>query len=100
MIIVTAYHPRAEEMCGFIPSFLREHDPRPAKEQFNERYLGGWNPFSGFEMQKDKSLKYPNDRPEYMVASIEFNNETIYIYNHAWVAIVQQDGTYEVARMD
>lgn len=100
MIIIIAYHPNAADLCGFIPHFLDETDERPAREQFEERYIGGWHPFNGFTMEKDKSLTYPNDRPVHVVASIEFHGETIYIYPHAWVAIVQQDGTFEVARMD
>lgn len=27
-------------------------------------------------------------------------HETIYLYQHAWVCIVQEDGSFEVSRMD
>jgi hypothetical protein len=32
---------------GLIPGFLDERDPRPAKEQIAEKYLGGWLPLPG-----------------------------------------------------
>lgn len=32
---------------GYIPYFLSENDQRPAKEQFVERYVGGWHPLRG-----------------------------------------------------
>jgi hypothetical protein len=98
------YPPRAViEALGFIPEFLNDLDPRPAREQFNESYAhgGGWRKFDGFEMDpKDHGITYPGD-PTYMpLASLTLRDETIFIYPHAWVAIVQPDGTYEIARMD
>jgi hypothetical protein len=97
------FHPRAADLVGFIPEFLWEHDQRPAKEQFNERYAhgGGWQPFEGFWVgSEDKSLNYPEDPPILPVAKIKFRQETIYVYPHAWVMIVQADGSHEIARMD
>lgn len=45
------------DMLGFIPSFLDIDDPRPAGEQFDERYK--WKPFRGFKMQQNGNLVYP-----------------------------------------
>ena len=41
------------EEWGFIPSFLHADDPRPAAEQFNERYPGGWQNFPGLTFNRD-----------------------------------------------
>ena len=86
---------------GFIPTFLHDDDPRPAKEQFNDRYLGGWNKFSGFTFnESDGTLKYPGDPTMNTLGAMIFRDEMILLYPSAWVLILQQDKTWEVARMD
>jgi len=91
------------EAMGYIPEFLDGRDPRPAKVQLHTNYShgGGWFPFDGFTMNlSNHSLKYSGDPPYHPLAVIHMRDEDIYVYNHAWVAIVQKDGKYEVARMD
>lgn len=90
-----------EEMLGFIPFFLSDQDPRSAKEQFNENYAhaGGWQPFEGFKMVDD-GLLYPGDPKTMLLAETKLRDETIRFYEHAWVAIVQPDGSFEICRMD
>ena len=52
-------HPQMrEEMLGLIPVMLCKDDPRPAREQFNTRYICGWQPFQGFTLEADNSLSY------------------------------------------
>lgn len=89
-------------MLGFIPDFLHEGNPKSAKEQLHNNYGhgGGWRPFPGFKMNEKKQLTYPGDPPTIPLAEGKLREETIIIYQHAWVAIVQPDGTFEVARMD
>lgn len=91
----TPYH------VGFIPTFLSEKDPRPAKEQFHQNYShgGGWFPMTGFTLE-DCHLQYPGDPPLMPLAMIEFRDETIVIYESAFVCIIQPDGSFAVARMD
>ena len=88
-------------MLGFIPAFLNENDPRPAREQFDERYRagGGWRPTKGHTL-KNGVLKYPGDPPQKYFAVILFRDEQILFFPHAFVAILQRDGSFEVARMD
>jgi len=96
-------HPKATiEMLGFIPEFLDENDPRPAKEQLDSNYGhgGGWRSQPGFTMLPNGDLKYPGDPPFAMLAETQLRDEVIRVYNYAWVAIVQPDGTFEVCRMD
>jgi hypothetical protein len=98
---------------GLIPSFLDLDDPRPAAEQFNERYVyGGWRNQPGFKKSGkarlyyggDPPLKatlhYPGDPPLDPLALIPFREERIFIYRHAYVAIFQLDGSFEACRMD
>jgi len=88
------------EMLGLIPFFLDDQDPRPAREQFDSAYIGGWHPFEGFTMLPDGNLSYPEDPPTQLLAETKLRNETIRFYHHSWVSIIQPDGTFEIARMD
>jgi len=95
-------------MLGYIPQMLSEADPRPAKEQLDEGYRhgGGWQPFprhiggTGFAMLPSGNMQYPDDPETQLLAETRLRDETIRVYLHAWVAIVQPDGSFEVARMD
>lgn len=98
MVFVLA--PGGEEACGFIPSFLCEDDPRKAREQFSEHYAGGWHPMDGFFMDEDMNIQYPGDPPHKPMASMTLRDEMIVVYHHGWVAIIQPDNSYEIARMD
>lgn len=94
-------HPEATiEMLGFIPSFLSEEDPRPARAQIAEKYVSGWHPIRGFSMLPNGDLYYPSDPPTMLLAEATLRNETIRFYEHAWVAVIQEDGSFEVARLD
>ena len=100
-VIWIAKHPQFRPaMLGFIPSFLSEDDPRPAAEQIAARYVGGWMPFHGFRMLPNGDLAYPGDAPTQLLAETKLRDETIRFYDSAWVAIVQPDGTHEIARLD
>lgn len=87
---------------GYLPQFLSIEDERSAKEQLHDNYAhgGGWFPFKGFKMIEGNALKYPGDPAYHPLAKTTLRDETIFFYPHAWVAIVQKDGSYEVARMD
>ena len=90
---------------GFIPTFLDEDDPRPAAEQFNERYMavgGGWRPQKGFTVRDGRpTLYYPGDPPPEPLAVMTLHGaETIFIYRYGYVAIFQDDGSFEACRMD
>lgn len=97
------YHPRGLELAGFIPGFLDEDDARTAAEQLDKNYAhgGGWSPLSGWKFNpEDSSIKYPGDPALRPVVELSLRDERVLIYKHAWVAIVQKDGKFEVARMD
>lgn len=88
---------------GFIPSWLSEDDPRPAKEQLHEHYShgGGWHPQESFTLLPDGwSVKYPGDPPLRPLAFMKLRQERIVIYPLGYVAIIQPDRSFEICRMD
>ena len=94
---LTSYH------LGFLPGFLDTDDPRPAREQFDENYKpAGWMPFvgAGLAVTNDFHLVYPGDPPQAPIAMTKLRDELILLYESEFVAILQKDGTFEVARMD
>lgn len=104
MIKFELKQPRANQaMLGYLPTFWSEQDPRAAKEQANTSYGhgGGWGSFKGFKMASDgSSIQYPGDPPLSLIAEAQMRDETIRVYDCAWVAIVQKDGSYEICKMD
>ena len=89
------------EDWGLIPSFLDTSDPRPAAEQFNAHYIGGWRPFEGFTFDnKAGTLTYPGDPPYKVMSCLLFRDEIILLFPSSWVLILQHDGTWQVCRMD
>lgn len=98
LLVMIGGHPND---WGLIPTFLDNHDPRPAAEQFNSRYIAGWNPFDGFKFDPVKrTLKYPSDPLLEVISEIRFRNERIMLFPSDWVVIVQPDGSWQVSRMD
>ena len=91
----------APEACGFIPSFLNLDDERPLKEQIDANYIGGWREFNGFQIkQKSWTIGYPGDPDMQPLAGTALHGEVLAVYPHAWVMIVQEDSSYEIARLD
>jgi hypothetical protein len=93
------------EALGELPWFLEEEDPRPAREQFDDRYVAGWMPMPGFRLNKRNGhLTYPGDPPMRPFALMHLHrDEVIVFYPYAFVMIMKRDGkqdTFEVARMD
>lgn len=88
----------AAELLGSIPAWLNPANPEPAAKQLDAGYRhgGGWIPFGKgvWEMGDGGTLAL---KP---IAKAQLRDETIYVYEYTWVAIVQKDGSFEVARMD
>jgi hypothetical protein len=101
-------HPNFD--LGFLPAILWDSDPRPAKEQIQERYQhgGGWSPLQGFVILPDGRLQYhaaglaedDQDPPLELLAEGQLGQETLRFYEGSWMAVVQPDGSLEVTRMD
>lgn len=103
MIRFKFLHPKAtEDHVGIIPMMLDGRNPAPAQQQLDEGYQhgGGYHPLPKWELLPDNSIKYPGDEPLPPLASIQLRHELILIYPSAWVAIIQPDRSFVVARMD
>lgn len=99
----TLLDPRmTQEHLGLLPYIFRSSDPRPAREQANDRYShgGGWSPLSGWTIDEAFRITYPGDSPLLPLARAQLRDETIILYRHSWVAIIQANGSFEVSRMD
>ena len=88
------------ENLGLIPYFLDADNPASASTQFNKAYVSGWSPFQGFKLLPNNVLTYPGDPPTHPLAVAHLRDELIVFYEHAWVAIIQPDRSFEVCRMD
>lgn len=97
-------HPQANiDMLGLLPAFISVRSPKSAKEQFNENYpFGGWQSSSPgtWIMEDDYTLLFPGDPPLEPLAKFQLRDETIVFYQSAFVAIVQLDKSFDVARID
>lgn len=94
--------PAPEEILGFLPSFLDDNDPRPAREQINENYAhgGGWTPLPKITIDKHGNLRYPGDPPFKCLAMAMLRDELICLYEHELLMIMQPDGSFEVSSVD
>lgn len=88
------------DALGLIPGFLVPGDPRPAVEQFAERYQGGWDVMPGFALIDGAALKYPGDPLMDPIARVTVNGDLVLVYSGSWVCVVRPDRTFEVARLD
>jgi hypothetical protein len=94
--------PHASEHVGFLVYMLDDDDEDKATVQLDKHYQhgGGWQPFEGFTLRDDDSIKYPGDPAYKPVARTKLRDETIVVYEHGWVAVIQPDRSYEICRMD
>lgn len=102
MVDFTFFHDANADWLGFIPMMLNEADPRDAVTQLHEAYAhgGGWHDFNGFTLLPSGDLSCPGDPITRRIATATLRNETINIYEHAWVAVIQPDGSFRISGMD
>lgn len=108
-------HPQAEpEHLGFVPQFFDDQDPRPAAEQLAERYAhgGGWHSFGKglFRVREhDGALIFPGSPedgepdevyPLIAIAALPLSGERLRFYTSALLAVVKDDDSFEVTRVD
>jgi hypothetical protein len=88
---------------GNLPDFLSAHDDRPAVRQLDSGYAfaGGWEPTPKFRFNPmTQMLRYPGDPTMRPLARATLRDETILLYPADWVVVAQEDGSFEVARMN
>jgi len=102
MISFITLRPRVD--LGYLPEFLDENDPRPAREQIHENYAhgGGWRPFTGFAVSADRLrlIAPPDPDMNALALALFHDNEMLIFYEYEWLAIFQTDGSVEIARIN
>lgn len=93
-------------VVGFIPQFLDESDPRSAVEQIDTAYQhgGGWRDFKGFQLAGGGGdpyfLTYPGDPHMRELSRATLRDETLVFFKCSWLAVIQPNGSFRVARLD
>lgn len=102
MIWVTLHPKMTPEGLGLLPDFFSTSDPRPAAEQLNENYShgGGWSPMPKWTHLGDHIIQYPGDPALAPLAMSRLRKETLILYRHSIFGIFQEDGTFEIGRVD
>lgn len=98
------------DAAGLLPAFFNEHDPRPAAVQLDEAYQhgGGWRPLGRWTISYNeklmeyvlKSVDYTEDGEMPLISQATLHDEKLMLFEGAFLAIVQLDGSFEVARVD
>ncbi len=96
------------EAAGLLPQIFFEDDPCTVQEQANKRYAhgGGWMSFKGFHLTNDTvngtlGLQYPGDPAMREITRTIFRDQTLVLFESAWIGIIEADGTLsDVSRMD
>lgn len=94
------------EVVGFIPHFLDGSDSRSAIEQIDTAYQhgGGWSDFKGFQLAGGGDdpyfLTYPGDPAMRELSRATMRDEVLVFFQCSWLAVIQPDGSYRVARLD
>lgn len=92
---------------GLIPEnilrFANEQDD--AVKQLTDSYVYGgnrWHDIDGFKLNDDNSLKYPGDPKLLPRAQFRLGpkNELVVVYDSAFIAVIQEDRSFRVTRMD
>lgn len=100
------YTGRVTDFVGFLPHCWDPTDPRDAITQHDERQMGNGPWVESFPSKwkfdpETRKLRYPGDPSMEPLAEahLPLTGETILVYQHAWVAIVQQhdDGSWSVS---
>jgi hypothetical protein len=104
MLRFIALHPGVHpETAGLLPGFFSELDPRPAREQIDSGYQhgGGWRPQKGFTFNPATfTMQYPGDPLFKPLAWAFLREELLVIYEHEYLAIIQPDESFEIARVN
>ena len=87
-------------IAGPVPTSLYAHDSRPAWEQLAER--AAWDPFlpGKWFLTNEGWLATPGHRPLAPFMSAWHGHELVVVFEGGFCAIVQQDGSFSLSRID
>ena len=91
--------------CGLIPGWILDADADDSEETFQEifarKYPFGTHTSTGATVDERGCMLYPGDPDMHPLLKIQRNGETMYQYEYAMVAVVQDNtGESWVTRMD
>lgn len=96
-----------EEACGMIPGWVYAwgESGHSWEEIINIFYAhgGGWQPFNEFSVDtKTGVMSYPGDSDliPLVCFTVPEHAAKVYIYQHAWVTVIYENGEHTTARMD
>ena len=102
------------ETIGVLPMILMSNDPRPVKDQLDDRYShgGGYSVSPGnwkyipAEGENEATLQYTSTSGEESdealreMARTQIHDETCILFDYQFMAIVQPDASFVVVRVD
>jgi hypothetical protein len=95
------------EILGYLPDIVLPGDPRPVREQLDDRYShgGGYREFGRGQWEWSQTslrLKFPGDPAMKPLAALTLpaSCEIVFFYPHQMLLIVQRDSSFTVTRVD
>jgi hypothetical protein len=91
-----------EYIVGVLPRFIDPDSVLNARSQMDVAYQHGcgWQPSERFALDPaSKALICTDEVRLPPLAVARLRDETIYVYDRAWVAVVQPDGSCEINRL-
>lgn len=89
---------------GYLPEWLYEglSIGQGMEESLTTRYVYYSGPTStdDFKIEMDGSYEFPGDPISQPLARVKGEDETLYFYQHAFVAVIGKDGSTWFTRMD
>ena len=105
--VTTLYQWSHPHLIGYLGQIFLNGTGETAQEQLNQRYAhgGGFHPFEGFilagaDETDAATITYPKDPPMREVSRLSLNEQTLILFEHQWLAIVEADNSYRVTRVD
>ena len=103
------------DALGYVPAFVNNIDPRPIKEQIEERYqyFTSWKQMAILDGEhsnaepgdvvfnaKTLAFEYPGDPAMRATAKFEHNGERIYAYQYGVFVVIDAQGDAWYTRLD
>lgn len=92
------------ELWGMIPNFIDPASEEPLKDQLDRSYICGFKHQEGFTLRELSDgtyhALYEGDPPQIEVDRWEVCGQLLVLFPYAYVAAIEADGSYAVARMD
>lgn len=87
---------------GLVYYWFSLGDDTPTRDLIDRHYKqgGGFNEIDGFTLSDNNCLQYPGDPVLEPLAQLRRGPELVVFYDFALLAIIQQDRTFQVTRVN